>query len=359
MARRSPREPVVEESSVNVPKGFDSDMAKVAAEITGGDDDDDDVDVETANEEEAQALEDFEVPSTRGESDDEEVSSDKPVDSELPAKKPISRLKYTADGEEHEASDEEAVKALSLVKGARRAFSDKAKLQQQVSKLEAMAEENGKFRKYWEEIVAVSSDPQAMWEKMTGKKFSDAVVEYKAREEKLAAMTPEQRALAETEGRYAELQNRVQNMEANYKKKDEELERKQSEGNVALLRSYAEPVFYEAIQKINTGNAQADTRLQKMLWQHSVAELKALRAADTDLTPKVVRKVFEESAAAIGISLSRTSSTQTKAEAEANKKLVAKKAAAAASGDDFDAAKLVKLRDPVAIWEAMSGKAKG
>lgn len=207
-------------------------------------------------------------------------------------------LTYTANGKEFSATLEDAKKALSMMKGARRAFSDRAKLKREVASLKKDAEDGAQFKKYWEEIMAKSKNPKEAWEALTGQSFDQVLENELQRRQLYANATDEQKQMFEYEDRFNEMQSKLTRFEDEAARKQRELSEKASDARKQHLSGLMEPVFFEHSEKFESmGLSKAELNdVNDMLWNKSIRDMKKAINAGYKPNRAVVKKIFDRNA---------------------------------------------------------------
>jgi hypothetical protein len=243
---------------------------------------------------------DFDVPSSLDtiESSDEAVDFDSSEFQDEPsqsAPEPSSDLiSYSANGQEFSATAEEAAKALSLVRGARRAFTDRAKLRRELKALKEQAEQAGVFKQKWEEVMADGATPEQVWEKLTGQSFDQWA------DQEIQRATPEEKQLLDYDRNFKALEQRQQQLEAERQQREKDLQDTAFKARVKYMQSQATPIFEKYIDQVTAGLSEAASqRRARMYWRESVRDLQDLKQRGYEPTPKLMEQIFRRNAAAI------------------------------------------------------------
>ena len=112
----------------------------------------------------------------------------------VPAFVPIKRV-IKAAGKEQEVeitSEAELDKALAMYKGGKKAFSERAKALKELEEMKSQIAELKKYQKAVEFLDEVKDDDEALFERATGRKLSDAYQKRKEKEEFFATATPDE-----------------------------------------------------------------------------------------------------------------------------------------------------------------------
>lgn len=232
--------------------------------------------------------------------DSEDESSEVEEDSEPPVDQTsdLQTLKYTADGKEYEATPEEAIKALSLMKGARRAFSERARLKRQVKELQQQSEQGAQYKKYWEDAMKAANNPEQLFEKLSGKSFSEAVDREIQRRQMYANATDEQRQLFDYEDKFTNMESQLTKFKQDSEKREKELAEQASQSKRQYLSSIMEPSFHEHTADLeNRFTPLQANKLKKSLWRESIDDIKTAISKGYRPTAKLAKKIFERNAA--------------------------------------------------------------
>lgn len=240
--------------------------------------------------------EEVETKSSIWDEDEDEVeeSSETPVDQTSD----LQTLTYTADGQEFTATPEEAQKALSLMKGARRAFSERAKLKRQVKELQQNAEQGSQYKKYWEEAMQAANNPEQLFEKLSGKSFSEAVDREIQKRNFYETATDEQRQLFDYEEKFNSMEGQLKKVQEETQRKERELAEKASETRKQHLSGMLEPSFHEFTANLEERYTPIQAnKLKKSLWRESIDDFKTALSKGYKPSNQLARKIFERNAA--------------------------------------------------------------
>ena len=206
-------------------------------------------------------------------------------------------LTYKVNGREQTVSLEEAKKLLSHVGGAKKAFSDKAKMRRQLDKAKAEREELLPYKEAMDKLEKYKDDHDELVRVLTGKSLDDLAQQKAERLRVYEAATPEERQLLDYEAR-------MQALEAKQAREIAELERKLQE---AEAREYAaeEKQLYGKLEReyhkyeLPAADPAVKNRLGKMLWRNAIADLKEFDEAGYEINEKVIRKAFKDNYSAL------------------------------------------------------------
>jgi hypothetical protein len=247
----------------------------------------------------------LEVPESSFWDDESPASETADSPSETEAKQPnlsaAGTIKYKADGKEIEISLEEAKKQLSLAAGARRAFTEKQKIQKQYEALSKERQELLKIKEAWDKLEELKNDPERLAEVIFDKPYADIEKEVYERRRLYEEATPEERQLLEYEARMRNLERDMERRNREAERKRQEAEEREYSATTTKLETAMQREFFKH-QVVDSQDPTVANKLRKMLWRQSVADLKeyAKRLPEGKLPgPKLIAKVFADNARAI------------------------------------------------------------
>ena len=225
---------------------------------------------------------------------DETESEDTEV-SEVP--ETPQTLRYTADGQEFEASIEDAKKALSLAKGAKKAFTNNAKLRRKVKQIESQIEDLSQYKTNWEEVMKSVHSPEELYQKLTGESFEDRVDREIQRRQLYNNASPAERQLFDYEDRFQKMQAEQERLRKESETRLQQTENRASEARKSHLSSMLEPAFHQVTANLeeNVGAAQAN-KIKRALWRESIEDVKEAVKRGYKPSAKLVGKIFERNA---------------------------------------------------------------
>lgn len=304
---------------------------------------------------------DIDVPSSweDGYESDSEESSGKKSSAPATAKQSQAIREFKANGAVHKVdlSDQKRVDELiSLGLGARPAFSERDKLRKQVSARDKQLSELNQYKEMWSKLEAAKShSKEALYEKVFGEKFSDAVARESQRRASYEAATPDERRMMDYEAKMQEHQRALEQREAEWNARQKDVESKAKQAEIKELRSMLLPEFQRHEFSSRIKDPDRAQELNAVLWQQTIANLKRKHGADIEqLTPDLARKEFKRVASLLS---SGDAKEEVKAITE-KKKQESKTQAQAASTRNYkqsDPRELAKEKDPVKLWRKMFG----
>lgn len=253
------------------------------------------------------------------------------------------------------SSDEDRAKLakqLSLVDGARKAFSDKNKLRQQLKQERERAEEMNQYKSNWDKLESIKDDRAQLFETITGESW-DAMIQNEVEKRRLydEADPATQRAMEYEE----RLQRAERERDRERKLRDEQFRKaEEMEYNAEKLgtRTKLEQEFrkYEFKQP----NEAANNRLRKMLWRSSLGDIQEYVKQGHEISEKVVRKAFRDNAKALQSFYKTSVSRESKKQIQQQKQDTKQKAEEAATknfSNNEDLSSLVG-KDPMSIFQS-------
>jgi hypothetical protein len=264
------------------------------------------VDVATLNDEPSSASEpevDAHNSDFWGESSDSEDSdsdaSDSSSDAAEDAPQPgqAGTIKYKANGEEKEATAEEAKKALELVSGARKAMTEASKVRKELAGIKKQNTELAEYKQVWDKLESIKDDKRQLVELITGQSYENFLdYELERREIYRDASPAEQRAM-DAEDKLQRMEREIQKREEEKNRNSTEAETREYNADKKLVQGQLEREF--ALHDFPSDNPQVSNRLKKMLWRDAVADLKVYHSEYGKITQKMISKAFGDSANAL------------------------------------------------------------
>lgn len=261
-------------------------------------------------------------------------------------------ISYKANGKEVKISEAEAAKKLALVDGARKAFSEKNRLekksQEQATEIQKLAE----YKDTWQKLEALKDDPRRLYEVISGESYDT----FRKREaERWAAYqeaSPEQQRAMDAEERMKSLENQIRRDREASEARLKEAETKEFATEQKHLNSKLEREFFK--YQFPEDNAQQSNRLKQMLWVGTLADIKKLHKAGYEVSDALIARTFKENASALQ-AFYKKSVDKGVAEVTAKKKQEATEKAQLASTRNYadaPSAELTKL-DPLTLFNRM------
>lgn len=260
--------------------------------------------------------------------------------------------KYKADGKEFEidlSTEEgqaEALKALSLVSGARKAFSAKAKLQKALKQERAKHTEVSEKVKLFDQLEKIhdSGDDRMIFKALTGKSLDDVIQRETEKARLRENATPEQLALLDKEDAYQKANARLQKLEAKSATDAEERAKDKVESSRQSMQSSLLPEFQKHTQQFSGHSQVTQNKLKKMLWKTTIDDLIGYAEQGYDVSnPRIYRKVMANNAKAMKVFSAKGASEGASKIIEGKKKEAVESAQAAASRNYPDKKQLKDL----------------
>jgi hypothetical protein len=273
---------------------------------------------------------------------------------------------YKADGKEYQvdfskAEDvERAIKALSMERGARKTFSEKARLSKELEKGREERKELARYKKNWDELDKLKDDPGKILESLTGKKFEDFKRELVEQHVKYESASDEERKVMDYEAHLKTIEANEKRRQTDYDKQKADIARQKEEIELAEAKGLMTPVFkqYSNFEEQGHTSEMANT-LREMLWQSTTKKLSDLEHKGYNIKdPTIIKKVFANRAKALTGNAQRVAEKKVDEIIE-HKKETAKKAAGLASTRSYpqsgmDMNKLVG-RNPLDVFRILKG----
>jgi hypothetical protein len=309
---------------------------------------DSDIEVESGFwEDEESETEESPIEDTSEEADEEKPKAGQP-----------KVVTYKANGQEvsitlDEAGIAELQKKLPLVDGARKAFSDKARIEKELKTQADRVKELEEYKNGWDKLEAVRNDRKKLWKLITGEDYDTALNREIERRSTYENATEAERRLmdieAEREAEKAELQRLKSERESQTKTAEEKLYEAEKTDFKTKLESefskYSAPV---------EGDPAVANRIKKMLWTSAVADLKAYNKKYGKVTQRMIEKAFGDNAAALQAAYNTTVEKRVQ-EASGKRQVEAKSKAQEAATKNY-ATKVEdswKKLDPMSLFRKM------
>jgi hypothetical protein len=257
----------------------------------------------------------------------------------------VSTHTYKANGQEYEVdfgSEEgiqKAIKALEMVEGARKAWSDRAKLQKKLKDIESSSAEQGKIVSMWNQMrgLVESGDTATLYKVITGEDLETMIERESKRSElkKQAQNNPDLMRNLERDDELDKIRRSHAKLEYESKQRTAKLEEQEVQQEFQNFQDMYTPVFMEHVAQFDGLEESSKNKLYKMLWKSSLDELKELDEQGFDVRkPSTYRKVFESNAKALMIYNVKGSQAKADKIIE-DKKKVAKNEAQLASSNKY------------------------
>lgn len=227
-------------------------------------------------------------------SKDETPKSETKTDA--PKRDGAETITYKANGKEVKISVAEAAKKLALVDGAQKAFSEKAKLQEKLQKVESDTAELAKYKETWERLEGLKGDKKRLYEVITGERFDDMLTREREKQDLYAKASPEARAAMDAEERIRALEASAARDREDRDSKLKQAEEREYNAESKYMQTQLEREFFK--YQFPEDNPNVSNQLKRMLWRSSVADIKELSKGSA-VTPEIVAKAFRDNAKAL------------------------------------------------------------
>lgn len=245
------------------------------------------------------APDDFEVPSYfDGDALPQAEESDASEPEPAPSESQDLEFEYTVGGQTYKATKAQALKALELQRGARQAFSERAKLKRELKKIQQQAEENAEFRERWKEVLA---DPsyKAVFEKLTGQSFDTVLNQEIERRNLLQRATPEERKILEYDQQMQSMKSQLDQFRSQAEQREKELAEKSFKAEVNLFQSEMSPIMEKAFESLAHSNPEIENTRWEMLWGKTIRDLKYYANEGYDVNKTLINQVAKRNAKAM------------------------------------------------------------
>ena len=242
-------------------------------------------------------------------------------------------------------------KLLPLAEGARKTFSDKNKLRQEVKSLRDAAANDGGYKSAWDKLEAIKHDHSQVYEAITGQSF-DEMIQRKIDERMVYDQASDgDKQSMDSARENLKLEDRIKRMEEARDKQVEEARSLNYEANKQSMSNQLKSEY--AKYEFNSGNAATDNKLRQMLWTAALGDVAQYKKDGYKMNEKVYAKAFRDNANALQHN-KKIATAKSDAATRAATKATAKEAVAAAatknySGDQLNE-KLVSM-NPNQLFE--------
>lgn len=203
-----------------------------------------------------------------------------------------SAIKYKANGEEFEATLEEAQQALALAKASRQALTSQGKLKKENKVLKEEREELVKYQRSWEKLEDLKSNPDRLMEILFDKPAEE--VKRAIAEEYLAYQdaTPEMKTILDHK-------RELEEMRREYSRQKAEAEKIRTESSTrefqAEKKEFSNQITSE-FTKYNFDGIPSDVAngLKEMLWDSSINTLKKFNSRYGKINDKMVKVALKQ-----------------------------------------------------------------
>lgn len=268
---------------------------------------------------------------------------------------PTGTITFKANGKEQSVSVEEAQKLLSHVAGARKAFTDKAKVQKQYDKIKQEAAELHKYKKSWDDLEAVKNNPAELYQLITGKSLDSYLTQELERRKVYADATPEERGLLDYESRVQTMEQELQRERQRRESEMQKVEKIQYDTELNNLQGKLEREYYK--YELPGEDPQVTNKLGKMFWRSAIADLKEYDERGIPISDKAIAKAFKDNIAVIKALYTKEVAKGVDQKSKV-KKQVAKEKAQIASTRNYTAPATAELssKNPLDIFYQMTGR---
>jgi len=314
---------------------------------------------------------DLEVPSSgffENEPSDDGQSSEE-ISSSVVDNTPQSGtiIKYKANGKEYEVdlsneqAKQEIIKKLALAEGARKVFSDKAKMARELKKYQEEVKKSQEILPLWKKLEEIhnSGNNKMLWKAFTGEDF-DAMLEREVEKRHLKqSASPEEAMLMEKEEELERVKYSQRQLEKKLEEKLNLASKQKLEAETQSLKSVLIPEFQKHVEQFNSYSKPAQNRLKKMLWGTTIDDLTKYAEQGYDVSnPRIFKKVLENNAKALQLLNNKGVNEKVNQVIENKKKEATENAQLASTknySNDTDLRELVKM-DPKTLFDKMFKK---
>lgn len=251
------------------------------------------------------------------------------------------------------AAREALAKQLALVDGARKAFSDKNKLRQQMKKQAADTAQLREYKESWDKLETLKDDPDQLYRVLTGRSLDDMINHEIERRIAYQNASDEDRKIMEYEERFRKMEERSRREEMIRQQQIEEAKAEKYEAQKRATQNDLEREFFK--YEFNEEDPVTANRLKKMLWRSALGDIQDYRKQGYKMSQKMVAKAFRDNAKALQSFYSKSVDEGVKSVVSSKKAGAQEKAEKAAtknyssSNTDFDQ---LAGKDPLSIFQA-------
>ena len=201
-------------------------------------------------------------------------------------------IKYKANGEELEASIEDAQKALALQTAARQALTNQGEMKKKVRDLETAKQELSKYQESWQKLEDLRDDPDKLMEILFNKPIKELrkqiAEEYLAYED----ASPEMRSVLDHKRELEEMKRDYKRQQAEAEKHKQDLDSRNYRAEKTELKNGIETEF----GKYEFGDIEPDVAggLREMLWDASISTLKRYNQKYGTINQKMIKTAIQQ-----------------------------------------------------------------
>lgn len=260
-------------------------------------------------------------------------------------------ITYKANGKDVTISRDEAAKKLALVDGAKRAFDQKASLQNKIDGYEKERPELIKFKETWEKLERIGKDHKRLYETLTGERFDDMLGREINKRQAYQNASEEERRALDSEERIRALEAERHNDRAELDRKVKEAETREFQADTRYMQGQLEREFFR--YQFPEDKPQVANQLKRMLWRSTIADLKDYDRDGHEVTADLIKRAFKDNASALQ-SFYKTEVDKGVKKVVDQKKKDAEEKAQLASTRNYDNPKIKDLaaKDPLSLFRA-------
>lgn len=265
---------------------------------------------------------------------------------------PDGTITYTVDGETKTISLAEAQKELSLVGGARRAFTDSAKLRKQLSASTKELTESRKFRESWDKLEDLKHEPEKLYEVIMGRPFTEFLKEVEDRVKLYSGASPEEKIALDQESEIRRLRQDVDREKRQRDRDNKKATDDKYEADKTRMQTNLERSFFK--HEVKVDDPQTANEVKEMHWLKSVADLKKLDKQGVEITQKVIDKVYGDNAAVLRSFYSKSADKTIKEQSTKRSETAKSKAQLASVGNvKSSVSKNLTKQDPLSLFHTL------
>ncbi len=292
------------------------------------------------------------------EGDEDEQSAE---DGTPPRKSAPDVREYKANGKVHKVdmSDRKAVdQLLTLGLGARPVFTERDQLRKTLKARDVEVTGYKQKAELFDKLESLKSDHDGLYERIFGKKFSEAAKARADEQAQYEAASPEERRYMDLRRQVEEDRRKADQASKARDEAEKALETRQQALDLKELKSQMTPEFmkYEFSDKVQDEGIAA--RMNKALWKMTISELREQYGDNEEIPQQALRKAFRDTHDLLWSNHKQVAEAEVK-KITTTKKQNAKEQAATAStrnygsGGNKTLGDLAKEKDPVKLWKKM------
>lgn len=201
-------------------------------------------------------------------------------------------IKYKANGEEFEATVEEAQQALALAKASRQALTMQGKLKKEVKDLQSQNESLVKYQESWQKLEDLKNDPDQLVSILFGKSSDELKKQWAEEYMAYQDATPEMRSIMDHKRELEQMQREYQRRKSEDERVRTDLETRMYNAEKTELKNKAEQVF----STLDFGGVEPEVAngLREMLWESSIGTLKKFNSRYGQVNDKMIKVAFKQ-----------------------------------------------------------------